>query len=405
MKYIILKIFIILNSVIQCFGDVRLLSFTLDNSPLFNKEEMENEFTEYAKKNNLNFKIDLETLSYEKPSDSYSFFKLFVEQSLKKHNNNTRDIYFYDSKYSNLYGPYLLNLLDKIPKEHIEKYDSKIINEECTFEDKHGEKLVGLPMSTSYEVLYSNKILLSKYKKPIPKTWDELIEICKHIMKEEDDSELICYNGLLDDSDQGLLSLYEFIYSCRDSYNSTFPNLQDESFINSIKMLRRIKDEVASNGIFSSNENFTFSKLLNGKAIFVKYWIVGEPFLSMPISPFYELSILPGLKEGISGSTILEYNIGITQHINEQKHKEAIEVVKFITSREYQKKLFMSGFASGMTELMDDEEACKVAKCDLLRRIQFTGEPHFIKNNLENTEKNIKNIFMIIYMMNKIVYQ
>jgi len=52
------------------------------------------------------------------------------------------------------------------------------------------------------------------------------------------------------DSDQGLLSLYEFIYSCRDSYNSTYPNPQDESFINSIKMLKKIKNEVASSKYF-----------------------------------------------------------------------------------------------------------------------------------------------------------
>ena len=46
------------------------------------------------------------------------------------------------------------------------------------------------------------------------------------------------------DSDQGLNSLYEFIYSCRDSYNSTYPNLDDQSFINSLEMLKRLKTEV-----------------------------------------------------------------------------------------------------------------------------------------------------------------
>jgi len=50
----------------------------------------------------------------------------------------------------------------------------------------------------SHEVLYSNKDLLSKYNKPIPQTWDELIEICKDIMEKENDPELICYNGLFD---------------------------------------------------------------------------------------------------------------------------------------------------------------------------------------------------------------
>jgi len=48
------------------------------------------------------------------------------------------------------------------------------------------------------------------------------------------------------DSEQGLYSLYEFIYSCRDSYNSTYPDLQDKSFKDSLNMLLKLKNEIAS---------------------------------------------------------------------------------------------------------------------------------------------------------------
>jgi len=53
-------------------------------------------------------------------------------------------------------------------------------------------------MCISYEIMYSNIALLNKYNKPIPKTWNELIETCNYIMDQENDSELICYNGLFD---------------------------------------------------------------------------------------------------------------------------------------------------------------------------------------------------------------
>jgi len=87
--------------------------------------------------------------------------------------------------------------------------------------------------------------------------------------KEKDDPDLICYNGLFDDGDQGLTSLYEFIYSCRDSYNSTYPNPEDQSFVNSLKLLKKLKTEPdPKNYIFSSNENFTFMKLTDGNSIF-----------------------------------------------------------------------------------------------------------------------------------------
>jgi len=51
------------------------------------------------------------------------------------------------------------------------------------------------------------------------------------------------------DSEEGLLSLYEFIYSCRDSYNSTYPNPYDQSFKNALNMLKKLEDEVDS-GIY-----------------------------------------------------------------------------------------------------------------------------------------------------------
>jgi len=53
-------------------------------------------------------------------------------------------------------------------------------------------------MGVSYNALYSNYALLNKYNKSIPRTWDELINTCKYIMKKENNTDLICYNGLFD---------------------------------------------------------------------------------------------------------------------------------------------------------------------------------------------------------------
>jgi len=277
MKYVIFSFFVILLYFTQRFGntvEIKILAFNYEESMVYNKTEVEKEFSEYAKNNNFDITIDLEVLVYEKPTDAYSYFKSLVESLLNK-NNSPYDMYFYDSKYTDIYSPYLLNLKDNVPEEFLEKFDSKIISEICTSEDK----VVGLPFGISYELLYSNKILLSKYNKPVPKTWDELIKTCKYIMDKENDSDLICYNGLFDDSEQGLFSLYEFIYSCRDSYNSTYPNPQDPSFKKALNIMKNLKNQVDSGGIFNSNENFTFRKLMNGEAIFIKYWFVGEPLL------------------------------------------------------------------------------------------------------------------------------
>jgi len=50
-----------------------------------------------------------------------------------------------------------------------------------------------------YTGFYSNLPLLEQYNKPIPKTWDEMIETGKFILNEErkkNNTELTAYNGL-----------------------------------------------------------------------------------------------------------------------------------------------------------------------------------------------------------------
>jgi len=127
---------------------------------------------------------------------------------------------------------------------------------------------------------------------------------------------------------------------------------------------------------------------MSGKAIFLKYWLVGEPLLSrLP----YHLSILPGLKEGISGSMALGYNMGIVKNLNEIKRDAAIEVVKYFTSKKYQRNIFMKGLSTtALTELLEDDEVCAKVPCNVVKKIQFTGIPKFIKNESEDYQESYK---------------
>jgi len=350
------------------------------------------EFEEYAKSNNLNIELNMKIIKYDNTADLYSYFKSLVKSLIKKP-KRPYEIYFYDSRFTSIYSPYLLNLNDYLEKEYIEKYDAKAIEEECYNENE----LVGIPFCTSYKIMYSNIGLLNKYNKSVPKTWDELIKTCKYIIKKENDPNLICYNGLFDDSEQGLYSLYEFIYSCRDSYNSTYPEPKDPSFITSLNMLQKLKNETDSEGrVFKSNEDFTFTKLINNRAIFLKYWLLGEPLISMI---HYKPSIMPGIKEGISGTIALEYNIGIAKNMTEEEKYASLEVVKYFTSKKYQRNMFVKGLcATTHTEVLNDKEICEYAPCDLIKEIQFTGEPLFIKKGPRNYSKKYKEyIYKFLY--------
>jgi len=48
-------------------------------------------------------------------------------------------------------------------------------------------------------MLYSNSVLLKKYKRKIPETWDEFLDTSKYILKKEkelNNTNLMIYNGL-----------------------------------------------------------------------------------------------------------------------------------------------------------------------------------------------------------------
>ncbi|ORX83231.1 periplasmic binding protein-like II [Anaeromyces robustus] len=204
---------------------------------------MVNDFNEYSEKNNLNItvKINVHSTADLKNFESFAFS---VESLLIK-KSNKYDIYYYDNSYTQKYGPYLLDLKEYLPEEHIKMYNQEIVEKSCIYKDK----LVGLPHNLALSMLYSNKILLEKYNKTIPTTWDELIETSKYILEQENNSDLIGYNGLFDESENGICSIYEFIYSFRDSLNSTLPDLRSKNAVNALTYMKKLKDEIGSGEI------------------------------------------------------------------------------------------------------------------------------------------------------------
>jgi len=120
---------------------------------------------------------------------------------------------------------------------------------------------------------------------------------------------------------------------------------------------------------------------MSGKSLFLKYWFVGQPLLS-DIMSRYKLSILPGLKEGISGASITGNNIGIIRNITDDKIEASIEVLKYYISKERQKETFNKRLGLiALDELLNDDELCKDEICDIIKDIQFTAEPKFIMND------------------------
>eukprot|EP00833_Pecoramyces_ruminatium_P010193 jgi/Orpsp1_1/1184225/evm.model.c7180000088615.1 len=255
-------------------------------------------------------------------------------------------------------------------------YDKHIIDQVCYCKDNK-DKLVELPITLSTNGLFSNKQLLDKYHKDIPKTCNELINTSKEILEKEralNNTELVGYNGLMNDAELGICSLYEFFYSCRESYDSSFPDL--------------------TNKIFKSDMSYSFDLLLvSGNAIFIKFYIFLAKFLG-DYSPFV-LTEIPGKQKGLSGSILSGYDIGIDNSIDRKKVDSAIEVIKFMTSKEFQKELILKQIImSGILTLYEDEEVCSSIKfCEYYKNFQGVLKPVDKTDNFDEYSKKFTSYF------------
>eukprot|EP00833_Pecoramyces_ruminatium_P009874 jgi/Orpsp1_1/1183906/evm.model.c7180000087172.2 len=203
-----------------------------------------NDFNEYALKNELNIIIDLNLVDDSNFSLTVENYEEMLMAIFEK-KNTKYDIIFYDNIYTLKFGAHLIELDDILPKDHIDMYLDGIAKQTCIF----NEKIVALPVFVDCNVIYYNEDYLNKYEQKIPKTWDEFIEVGSYVLNEEkklNHTDFIAYNGYFADREGGFCSVYEFIYSFRNSVNAPFPSLRSEEAANALKKMKEMKEKIAS---------------------------------------------------------------------------------------------------------------------------------------------------------------
>ena len=112
----------------------------------------------------------------------------------------------------------------------------------------------------------------------------------------------------------------------------------------------------------------------------------------------YNMTVLPGVKKGISSSIIFGNNISIAKYPNDKaydKRKEAaLFVFKYLASREIQKEFLTKRILiPGIMDLYYDEDVCKIAHCQLFRSIQPIGKPIFERDDYNYYAEKFKIYF------------
>ncbi|ORY81697.1 hypothetical protein LY90DRAFT_4093 [Neocallimastix californiae] len=125
--------------------------------------------------------------------------------------------------------------------------------------------------------------------------------------------------------------------------------------------------------------------------LFLKFWYLSDKG--------FRLSPLPGLKRGISGSTIGGHNLGINKYSNSNKRNEVIKVFMFLTSKELQKKYIINkGFYSPILSLYEEDDVCETVDCEFFKNIQLTARPTSKVSNYDQYSFKFRNyIYDFLY--------
>ncbi|OUM70118.1 hypothetical protein PIROE2DRAFT_1800 [Piromyces sp. E2] len=323
---------------------------------------MANDFNAYAREQQWNITFKVTTFTNDNSTIKSTTDRISIK-SLLESKTKHYDIFFYSVSYVASFAQHLMDLRGHISQNTIDLYQSKVFNETSYINGR-------LPIHRDCTALYYNWVLLNKHNRKVPETWDELYDTAKYIRDEErklNNTELVPFCGAFDDSDNGSVSIFEFLYSHRKSVDSGYPDLKSKEAEKALEMLKKIKEEFLTDDQFKGGESFVYPNMFNGQALFIKHYFYG------PIHPFYKVTIISGVEKGISASLIGGTCMGINNYSDEDKKEAAIKIMKFLLREEEQKKNAMERIAfSGIRELYQNEEVCSaIDTCDLYSRVQL----------------------------------
>jgi len=346
------------------------------------------EFNQYAVENEIDIYLNFTLFSIENSTNGWDSYDSSMDLLLSK-KSTKYDVIIYDPVYTRRYSPYFVDLTDYLSPLHLKKYSSD--SEKL---GKYNDKWVGLPLLLKYTILYSNTVLLKKYNKEVPQTWDELIETAEYILEQENDESLVGYNGYFPKTESSMCTLYSHLYSFRDEKDSPMPEYKSKNAIDGLNKLLEMKEKISSAEIYASAEDYNILLLNTGKILFANFWDIDHHIKN------YQMSVIPGKKKGINGSCIGGFLIGMNKYISDEKKEAAATVIQHLTSESVQKSIIIKYFHafSGLSKLYEEKDTCVEFECGLAKKVQGIERPSSLISDYNMySRKMIDLIFNFLY--------
>jgi len=308
----------------------------------------------------------------------------FIEESVLK---KAYDLYVTDTVYTGRFSEHFEDLSKYVDPNVIDLYKDGTATKTCYVDTK----LAGLPLMVDYGGMYSNMKLLNKYNRTIPETWDELIDTTNYIYNLESPTnpELRKFLGHFPDTENGLVTILQYIHSFRDSPTDKFPEYTSDNAVAALEKMKEIKNKASTPDDFNTPDIDILKSLNMGNFIFLLYWCTGQQYEGQE----YVFSQLPGKKKGISASCVGGSNISMNKYLSEEKKKAAGEVLNFINSFEQQKfGIINANLISAIHSTYSDPEICQKIDCIKFSTMQSIVRPSSSAINYEQYSHQFRDL-------------
>lgn len=287
-------------------------------------------------------------------TDQFAQYRLWLSAS-----NADIDVYQTDVIWAPQLAEHFVDLTDAA-KDVIKDHFPSIVESQTV-----GGKLVAMPLFTDAPALYYRKDLLEKNGASVPKTWDELTATAKKVQDAEraaGNKDLWgfvwqgnAYEGLTCDA-------LEWVKS---SGGGQIVEADGKISINNPKAAAALDlakswvNNISPPGVLSYTEEESRGVWQTGNAVFMRNWPYAYSLgnsADSKIKDKFDVAPLPsGGGDNKSAATLGGWNVAVAKYSKHQK--EAIDLVKFLASKETQKQnAILSSHLPTIMSLYDDAD-------------------------------------------------
>jgi multiple sugar transport system substrate-binding protein len=286
-------------------------------------------------------------------------YHAIITQRLKNRDASV-DVFFMDVVWPPEFGNagWVLDLTPWFPVERQEKF----LRGPLTANKWRG-KLYGIPCYLGAGLFYYRKDLLQKYGFVPPRTWGEMLEVGKAILKGEGDPGLYIYSGQFKQYEGLVCDMLEFLWSNGGAVMNPGTGqvvLGERPALQAVAFVRdRIIGKAAPTGAVNYEEPESLGLFIQGKAVFHRNWPYAWAVANNPekskIAGRVGVTDLPAFRGHHSASTLGGWQFGINRY---SRHpEEAWKFIRFMSSARSQKILALqSGLAPTRRSVYEDPE-------------------------------------------------